>query len=142
MGVTKMGFEGIAYYGVAGSTAATAITDSADISETFEVEKGNTTVRGNSSSPPIETEDVTVRKYSVEITMLNRSTDTVLEALRVAAAAGTPVALRMKDYAAGKGFDGDVTLSMTHGKPLRGEQTIQFTATPTRQSGRDPQLYV
>lgn len=142
MGVTKMGFEGLIYIGTAGSTAATQITDRADVNITTDADKGNTTIAGDGSSIPIETEDVTVLKWSCDITMLVRSTDTTLETLRAAANAGTPIALRMKDYSAGKGFDGDVTFSATHGKPLRGEQTIQFTATPTRQSGRTPQLYV
>lgn len=142
MGLTKMGFEGLAYYGAPGSTASTAITDSADLSYNLDVEKGNTTIRGDSTVPPIETEDVTIRKAQIEINMLNRTTDAVLEALRVAAASGAAVALRMKDHAAGKGFDGDVTLSEQEGRPLRGEQTIKFTATPTRSAGRTPSLYV
>ena len=32
----------------------------------LEVEKGNTTVRGDGSAPPIETEDVTIRKVTIE----------------------------------------------------------------------------
>lgn len=138
-----MGFEGLAYYGVAGSTASTAITDTADISENLDMDTGNTTIRGDGSVPPIETEDVTIRKISFEIAFLLRSSDTVLEAMRVAAAAGSAIALRTKDYAAGKGYDGDVIVkTMAHSKPLRGEQTVGFTLTPTRSAGRTPQLYV
>ncbi len=74
--------------------------------------------------------------------MINDSTDTVLEAFRVAAFAGSALALRLKDYSAGKGFDGDVTIKMDHGEPLNGEQTYKFTATPTRSAGRSPSLYV
>ena len=142
MGNQKMGFEGRIYYGTAGSQASTLIENATDISEDFDFDEGSTTVRGDSTVAPVETGDVTVRKYSLEWTMVNDSTDTVLEALRVAAVAGTVVAIRGKDYAAGKGFDGDCKIKFKHGKPLKGEQTIQFTATPSRSAGRAPQLYV
>jgi hypothetical protein len=48
----------------------------------------------------------------------------------------------LKDKAAGKGFNGDVTLECKEGLPLGGEQTYQFTATPTNEKGREPQAYV
>jgi len=142
MGVTKMGFEGLLYYGAAGSTAATQITNATDVSVSLDAEKASTSVRGAGSSVPINTEQVVAISFQAEWTMLDKSDDTTLEALKVAAAAGAGVALRMKDYSAGKGYDGDVTLSMKHGKPLKGEQTIVFTATPTDEGGRAPQLYV
>jgi hypothetical protein len=68
-----------------------------------------------------------------------------LEALRVAAAAGTPVALRGLDYTAGKGPDFDYNLEVSNGQPVNGEQTLQFTAEPTEEGGRIPiraNLYV
>jgi len=138
---TKMGFEGLIYYGAAGSTASTALTNTRDVSITLDSEDGDTTVRGDGSSPPIETTRVTKLKWSCEFTMLMKTADAELEALQVAAAAGNPVALRMKDHSSGKGFDGDVTLTCRDGKPLNGEQTKQFTAKPNGES-RTPQLYV
>lgn len=137
-----MGFEGILYYGSPGSTASTQITNCKDITITRDVERGNTTVRGDSSVAPIETEHVTLRKLQIEFVMLNDSTDSIVEALRVAVATGAAVALRGVDYAAGKGPDGDFTLSQSDPWPLNGEQAITFTATPTRGSGRTPQIYV
>lgn len=136
-----MGFEGIMYYGVAGSTATTQITNAVDLTITRDVEKGDTTVRGDSSVPPIETERVTSRKLQIEITMKNTVGDSVLEALRTAAANGTAVALRGKDYASGKGPDGDFTLSESEPWPLKGEQVVTFTATPSNEN-REPQTYV
>lgn len=136
-----MGFEGEIYYGAAGSTASTKLTNSRDINYNLDPEKGDTTERGDGSAPPIVTERVAARVVSIDWTMLNKVGDTSLEALRVAAYAGLPVALRLKDYDSGKGYDGDVTLSVAHGKPYRGEQTYQFTATPNDDQ-RAPQLYV
>lgn len=141
MPVKKMGFEGEIYYGTAGSTAATKITNSQDITYTLDIEEGATTVRGSGSSVPINTSRVTALTASIQWTSLVKSDDTSIEALRVAAMSGAPVAIRTKDYAAGKGFDGDCILSVTHGKPLKGEQTLQFTAKPN-DDNRTPQLYV
>ena len=138
----KMGFEGLLYYGAPGSTASTLIDNCKDITINRDVERGNTTVRGDSTVAPIETEHVTMRKLSIEFTMLNDSTDTTLEALRVAVANGAGVALRGKDYSSGKGPDADFTLSQGDPWPLNGEQVITFTAVPTRGYSRDPQIYV
>ena len=137
----KMGFEGQLYYGTAGSTGSTLLENVVDITIGGDVERGNTTVRGDSTGPPIETEQVTILKSQIEFTMINDSTDTELEALKVAQATGAAVALRGKDYAAGKGPDGDFTLAISKPWPLRGEQVVTFTATPTRGSGRTPVLY-
>lgn len=138
----KMGFEGMLYYGAAGATASTLIENCKDITISRDVERGNTTVRGDSSVAPIETEHVSLRKLSIEFTMLNDSTDATLEALRVAVATGAAVALRGKDYSAGKGPDADFTLSQSDPWTLNGEQAITFTAVPTRGNGRTPQIYV
>ncbi len=137
----KMGFQGLVYYGAAGSEATTLITNSRDMSITPGHATGDTTVRGDGTAPPIETKQVTKRTWSCDWTMLEETNDTTLEALRVAVAAGAPVALRMKDHSAGKGFDGDVILTQKTGKPLEGEATIDFTATPTYVT-RAPQIYV
>lgn len=141
MAVKKMGFEGLLYYGAAGATASGQVTNSQDITISYDNEEGATTVRGSGSAVPINTSRVTAKTVSIEWTMLVKSDDTYLEAMRVAEAAGTPVAIRLKDYSAGKGFDGDVILSMQHGLPLKGEQTIRFTGKPNDDS-RTPSLYV
>jgi len=125
-----MGFEGELYYGAAGATASTKITNSRDITEDFGNEKGNTTVRGDGSAPPIRTQRVTERTYSLNWQMTEKSNDATLTALKAAVAAGTPVAIRTKSYSSGTGVDGDMILSMQTGKPLNGEQTIDFTAEP------------
>jgi hypothetical protein len=140
MPVKKMGFEGEIFYGTAGSTGATKITNSQDITITYDIEEGPTTVRGSGSSPPINTSRVTALSFSVEWTMLLKSDDTTLENLRVAAAAGNPVAIRLKDYSSGKGYDGDCILNVNHGVPLKGEQTVRFTGKPN-DDNRTPQLY-
>jgi hypothetical protein len=145
MPTVKMGFEGKLYYGAAGSTAATLIQNiSGDVTCEVSTEQGETTQRGDGASPPLVTQSVVARSVSITFSMLEKAAgdDAVLEALKVAAAAGTAVALRMKDHAAGKGFDGDVILSMKTTQPAKGASGYEFTATPTLDGGRAPQLYV
>lgn len=139
----KMGFEGLIYYGVAGSTAATQLTNNRDITYNMTTEKGNTTVRGTGASPPIQTESVTLRVASIEFTQLNKADadDASLASMKTAAYGGTVIALRTKDYSAGKGFDGDVILEVSHPYLLAGEQVVTFTAVPTYAT-RAPSLYV
>lgn len=137
---TRMGFEGTILYGTAGSTAATAITNSRDINYNIDPEKGDTTVRGDGVLVPIGTERVVKLGITIDWTMLHKNDDATLEALRVAAATGAAVAVRTLDEAAGKGFDGDVTLAVRHGKPIGGEQTLVFTASPEGET-RTPVLY-
>lgn len=141
MAVKKMGFEGEIYYGVHGSTAATKLTNIRDVSITYDTEKGPTTVRGAGSTPPINTSRVTSITWGCEWTMVEKSDDTSLEAIKVATAAGTPIALRLKDYASAKGYDGDVIVSMKKNEPAKGEQTWTITAEPN-DDDRAPQLYV
>lgn len=140
--VTRMGFEGQIFYGVAGSTATSLLENSRDINTSSENERSETTIRGDSSGPPKKTESVTLLAFTLEFQMVNDSTDALLTALLEAEATGTAVAIRTVDYAAGKGFDGDCTLVKSDPKPLNGEQVITFTATPTRDGGRTWQPYV
>jgi len=142
MGVKRMNFEGRAYVGTAGTTASGEVTNSRDITLPMGQEYGDTTVRG-SSGPPKKTSRVTqVSCDGIEVTMLNEEGDSIKAALLGAAAAGTPVALRLKDHAAGKGFDGDCNVSASQPWPLNGEQVITFSFMPTDESGRMWQGYV
>lgn len=136
----KMGFEGLAYQGMKGSTAGTLITNRVDITFDVDPQMAPTTVAGAGTAPPVETEGVATVKWSATIKMKNVASDGVLSALRTAAAAGGAVALRLKDYASGKGYDGDCNVKESFGGNLNGEQTFDFTFTPNGIL-RAPQLY-
>jgi hypothetical protein len=138
----RMGFEGKAYQGVAGATASTELTNSRDITYSVEPQYGDTTARGAGTSPPVTTSKVAARNLTIEITMLNDTADTSVAAMLTAAYAGTPLAIRTKDHASGKGYDGDCSIAASQPWPLAGEQVITFTCTPTRDEGRDPSAYV
>jgi hypothetical protein len=130
---TKMSFEGKIYYGVAGAEATNLLENTRDISYDLDPNKGETTVRGNGNSPPIGSSRVTEIGAKIEFTMLEKDTDAFLEAIKVAAAGGQPIALRTKSHVAGKGFNGDVNVGMKHGMPIKGEQTIVFTCDPNNE---------
>jgi hypothetical protein len=132
-----MGFEGLIYYGAPGSTASTQLLNTRDVKISCDPEMGNTTIRGDGSAPPVDTESVTAVKWSMSLNMLQASTDTAVAALLTAAHAPAAVAIRMKSFATGKGADIDCNVKAEQGIPLKGEQTVDFTFTPNR-ALRDP----
>lgn len=137
-----MGFEGRVLTGAAGGEGTELVENSRDITYGFDTETGETTVRGDGSEPPMKTERVSARVSSIEFETTVVEGDTVVAGLLTAAYAGTAVAIRTKHHVTGKGFDGDCTLKVSHGKPYKGEQTLRFTCTPTREAGRAPNPYV
>lgn len=137
-GTVKMGFEGMLYYGAPGATATTLLENCQDIKIDRSVERGKTTVRGDSTVPPVETEDVVLRMVGIEFTMIHDTTDTAFAALMDHVADGTGCALRGKSHSAGKGPDADFTLSASEPWPLGAEQAVTFTASPSRSYGRAP----
>lgn len=139
-----MGFEGVVYYGSAGSTASTQITDHVDVTISIETEMAETTVAGDGTTIPIVSEENVSRKWSATLTMKKSLAGSAYDALLTAATTTTPasglIAIRMKDYSSGKGFDGDCNVAVSDGRPLKGEQTLDFTLTPNNRE-REPSLY-
>ena len=142
MANVKLGFEGQIKMGNAGSTATSLLENVKDISYGMDVSRGDSTVRGDSSVAPMKTEEVSQRIATIDFTMIHDTTDTLYEDLMEAVSLGSGVAIRTLSYSSGKGFDGDCTLSAQDGRPLDGEATTQFTATPSRAYGRAPNPYV
>lgn len=138
----KMGFEGQFFIGPPGSQATSLVENCRDITEGIEHETGDTTVRGDSSQRPIGTGDVTRRNYTLEVTILYDTSDTLVQDMIDAAAAGEALAVRTKAFDSGKGVDADMTFAMSAPKPLNGEQVITFTGTLNRGHGRMPQLNI
>jgi hypothetical protein len=127
MPAKRAGYEFQIFYGVAGATAATQITNSLDVTDDFTTIKGETTVRGDGTVPPLVSQVVVGREQKLGFQMLMKTDDTTLAALLTASYAGTPVAIRTKSYSSGLGFDGDVILEHSKGAPLKGMQTVDFT---------------
>ncbi len=142
MAATKMGYQGCFYYGVYGSSATTQITNIRDKNYNSDLGMGNTTKAGDGTAVPKKTESPTELSASLDWQMLEVVGDATLEAIKTAAAAGTMIALRTKDYAAQKGFDGDVYVKLNRSYPLAGETVHSFTAMPTDDGGRVWLAYV
>ena len=136
-----MGYQGKLYYGTAGSTAATQITNARDINYAFSADMGDTTVRGDGSAIPKKYgAPVLLKLDDLSWNMVNKPSDTVLTALRAAAAAQTLIALRTIDNASGTGFDGDVYIDCKLGMPMNGEQTFDFKVTSPSNANREMSL--
>lgn len=134
MGVTKLGPDGILYYGTTGTTPSTVVNHIRDVTIKTDPTKADTSSRDSM----LDTEETVGLKVSIDFEMLNKSSNAVLTALLAAAAAGSAVALKTRDYSGGRGWLGDFELSVENGQPYRGEQTYKFTATPSSKSDRVP----
>jgi len=136
-----MGYARQLFYGTAGSTATTQLTNVTDIHHDIAIDKGDTTVRG-ASGIPIGTDKPTKRTPKVTWTMRNQPNDAQLVLLRAAAKAGTGVALVIKEFnSAGVAttiFDADCNVSVSEKDPLTGESTFDFEASCSRDYGRAP----
>ncbi len=143
---TVAGYEGTIYLGKAGQSAETQLTTVEDLDYTCEPVYHDMTPRGTSASPPIS--ESTILGVEAKITWgmfakvnsdgkLDDKLATLIDAGRV----GYPVAIRVIDRDGGKGYDGDCSIAMHHGMPLKGLTRYDFTATPYG-GIRSPQLNV
>lgn len=137
----RAGYEARIFYGTAGTTATSPMPNVRDYSEDQSASFGNTTTRGESSAPPIATALVAMLEWEATWTMINKTGDAGLVAVRAAAKAGTPLAIRTIEHTGGTGFDGDCVFSVSKEFPLDGEQAFEVTARAYR-GLREPQIDV
>lgn len=133
------GWQGLLYYGTAGSQAATQITKATDVDVEAGKEYGDHTSRGAGTNIPVHDARPTKKVPKLTFKMVNDSADTALAALIVnaQASAPTPLAFLCKDRTSGNTLlDADCYLTVKNGQPLNGEQTYEFEATPTTDGGR------
>jgi hypothetical protein len=139
----KRGWEGVLYHGAYGSQAATQLLTVVDLEYDCGVEFMQTTVRGDGTAIPIQDNEPAELQPKITFTLLrNVGSDTSLATLIAAAknTTPTPVAIYLKDYSSGKGFDGDCYLKVKNGLPMKGTPTFDFEAVPTTAGGRAPLL--
>lgn len=136
----EMGYQKKLYIGTAGTTAASQVLQATDIDYDLGYDFGNTTVRGDGTSVPIETQNPTCRKAKVTWKMIDDPTDARLITLLAAAAAATAIALKVTDGAGNVLINADGFIPKKCGAPLKGESTYDFEFNPTKSSGRTPVL--
>ena len=137
-----MGYQSSLWYGTAGSTAGTRLTNVVDLDHDVSLDFGDTTVRGDSSSLPIGTQKPTKRTPKITWGMRFQPNDSDLTIIRAAAKAGTAVALVIKEFNAASAettiIDGDFNVTISEKGPLTAEAGFNFEATATRDHGRVP----
>ena len=141
MAYEEMGYQLRLYIGTAGTTAGTQVTQATDIDYDVATTKGSTTARGTGGAPPIHTENVTERAVTVTWKQLNDPTnDTTLATLISKAIVGDPLSIKLTTGSGATLLDCDVTLTKKYNAPIGAEGSYDFTATPTKQSGRTPTI--
>jgi hypothetical protein len=132
---TRMGLEAKLYLGTAGATATTLMTNVRDLTEPMAPGSADISSRGSR----VELVGPGMLTYSLQWESNWSDTDTSVQTLYAAAAAGTAVALRTKDFSTGKGVDADFIMTKAdHKQPLKEGQKIDFEAKPTDLAGRYP----
>jgi hypothetical protein len=135
----RMSLEAKLYYGTAGTTATGLANNVRDLTGSASPGAADISDRGSR----VELVGPGMIAYSLQWESSWSDTDVFVQTLYAAAMAGTPIALRTKDYVAGKGFDGDVLITKAdHKQPLKEGQKVDFEAKPTDIAGRYPSLYV
>jgi hypothetical protein len=129
----RMGIEGQLFYGAAGSTATTLANNVKDLTEAIDPQEADLSARGS----VIEQAGPGTIKLTISWNSNWDPADAFILACIAAATTRTPMALRTKDYSAGKGVDGDFILTkLDHKEPLKEGQAVDFEARPTPLGGR------
>lgn len=136
----EMGFQTRLYVGTAGQDAATQVENALDVDYKIATQKGPTTARGTGGLPPITTENVTQRGVTITWGMNNDPDDAPLLTIIAAAKLGEPISIKLTTGSGVTLFHGDCILEKDYDAPLAGSATYNFTAVPTKQSGRTPTL--
>lgn len=126
--VIRMTLEAKLYYGAAGSTAASEITNiNGDLTQTISPDKVEITLRGSRT----KTYKGGPYDSSLAWSMNWKDGDTILEALQAAAVNGTCLAFRTKDYSSGKGWDADFAVTKFDKKEgMSKQQTVDVEIVP------------
>jgi hypothetical protein len=121
-----LGMNAKIYYGTAGSTADTELTNVKDVTLSLEAGEADITTRANSgwrATAP------TLRECSVEFEMVWKSTDAGFTAIKNAFLANNTVALLVLSEANGEGIDGDFAITnFSRSEALEEAITVSVTA--------------
>lgn len=120
-----LGKDAKLYYGVAGATATTEISNVRNVTLNLDSSEADVTTRGNAGW---KASVQAMRECSVDFEMLWQPGDTAFEAIRDAFLSGGQVALNILDMADGEGPDGDFSItSFTRNEDL--EDAIKASVT-------------
>ena len=129
-----MGFEGVLYWGTAGSTASTELTIVRDVS--YGLDPAFADISDRSSI--FNLSDVAQVDFTIEFEINNKQSDAFIAALRTAVVAGTAIALKTEDTSSGYGVDADFVFGLSKSENLTDAQRLSITAKPTDKHDRVP----
>ena len=125
----KLGMEAKLYYGAAGATATTELTNVKDVTLNLESGEADVTTRGNSGWRATVG---TLKTGSVEFEMIWDSDDAGFAAIKDAYFNNEPIALAILDGAGGEGLDADFSITnFSRKEALEEAITVSVTAKPT-----------
>jgi hypothetical protein len=125
-----LGYQGQLFIGTAGSQAPTQVQNCEDLNYDNDLEKAESTVRGDGLSIPKKSEDPVCLGATVTWSAYDKG-DAALISCLAAARTGALIAIRTKNNNTGLGFDGDMSLVVTHEMTLKGIGKFNFTGTPS-----------
>jgi len=125
----KLGMEAKLYYGAAGATATTELTNVKDVTLNLESGEADVTTRANAGWRATVG---TLKTGSVEFEMIWDSDDAGFAAIKDAYFNNEPIALAILDEAGGEGLDADFSItSFSRKEALEEAITVSVTAKPT-----------
>jgi len=125
----KLGLNAKMYYGVAGSSATTELTNCQDV--TLTLEKGEADVTTRAAAGWRQTVG-TLKEGSIEFKMVWDTEDAGFVAIKNAYFNDTPIALKILDSEGGSRLDADFSITkLTREEPLEQALTASVTAKPT-----------
>jgi hypothetical protein len=125
----KLGMDAKAYYGEAGATATTELTNIKDLTLNLETGEADVTTRGNQGW---RATIATLKDGSVEFEMIWDSGDAGFTAIKTAYFTNTPISLAILDGENGEGLDADFSITnFSRNEPLEEALSVSVTAKPT-----------
>ena len=132
----KLGLEAKLYYGAAGASPTTELTNVKDVTLNLEAGEADVTTRANAGWRATVG---TLKSGTVEFEMVWDTADAGFAAIKNAYFNNTPIALAILDGAAGEGLEADFAITnFSRKEALEEAITVSVTAKPTY-STRAPQ---
>jgi hypothetical protein len=126
--MANIGLEGVLYNGVAGTTAATEMTNVRDLTWNDDRDEADVSSRGSE----FKLTRTTMRNHSLGWQMLVDDDDTDYAAMKAAFVGNTVIALKCISKSDGSGIDADYQIkSFGHSEALTDAQYVDVEAIPT-----------
>ena len=125
----RLGMQAKLYYGAAGTSATSELTNVKDVTLNLETGEADVSVR---ASEGWRATVATLKNGSVEFTMIWNTEDEGFTAIKNAYFNNTAIALAVLDGEGGSGLDADFSVTnFTRNEPLEEAITVNMTVKPT-----------